>query len=32
MLTIADLVAVIGICITCFGLGYKIGRDSKAKK
>jgi len=29
MLTIESLTAVISLCISCFDLGYTIGRDSK---
>ena len=32
MLTIESLIAVISLCVTCFGLGYSIGKDSKTKK
>lgn len=34
MITINDLIAVLGICITSFGLGYSIGinTQNKAKK
>ena len=28
MLTIVDLIAVLSICLTSFGLGYSIGSDS----
>ena len=29
MLTIVDLIAVLSICLTSFGLGYSIGINSK---
>ena len=32
MLTLSDFIAVTGLCITCFGLGYTVGLNSKAKK
>ena len=32
MLTVTDLVAVLGFAVTCFALGYTVGRNSKAKK
>ncbi len=32
MLTIESLIAVISLCVTCFSLGYSIGKDSKTKK
>lgn len=32
MLTISDLIAVISLCLTSFGLGYSIGRSSKTQK
>ena len=32
MFTISDFVAITGLLITSFALGYKIGRDSKTKK
>lgn len=28
MLSIGDLIAVISLCLTSFGLGYAIGSDS----
>ena len=28
MLTIADLIAVLSLCLTSFGLGYAIGSSS----
>ena len=28
MLTIADLIAVLSLCLTSFGLGYAIGSNS----
>ncbi len=31
MLTITDLMAVLGFAITCFAFGYSVGRNSKAK-
>lgn len=31
MLTIEGLIAVISLCVACFGLGYSIGKDSKTK-
>ena len=24
----ADVIALLGLCLMCFSLGYKIGRDS----
>lgn len=27
-MTITDLIAVISLCITCYGLGYAVGRNS----
>ena len=32
MLTIESLIAVISLCLTCFGLGYSLGRNSKTQK
>jgi len=32
MLTIDSFIAVISLCVTCFGLGYTIGRNSKTQK
>ncbi len=32
MLTIEGLIAVICLCITCFSLGYNVGRNQKAQK
>ena len=32
MLTLAEFVALTGLLITVFSLGYKLGRDSVAKK
>lgn len=32
MLTITDLLAVLGFAITCFAFGYSVGRNGKAKK
>ena len=29
MLTIGDIIAVIGLCVSVFMLGYRIGRDRK---
>ena len=29
MITMESLMALIGLCITIFGLGYSIGRNSK---
>ena len=29
MLTIGDLIAVLSLCLTAFGLGYSIGSNSK---
>ena len=31
MLTIEGLIAVISLCITCFGLGYAIGSKDSDK-
>ena len=27
-MSIADVIALLSLCFTCFGLGYKVGRDS----
>ena len=32
MLTLEGLIAVISLCITCFSLGYVLGRNSKTQK
>lgn len=32
MLTIGNLVEILGLCLSCFGLGYSIGRGSKTQK
>ena len=34
MLTIEGLISVLGLCLTCFGLGYAIGNkdDDKTQK
>ena len=32
MLTIESLITVISLCISCFGLGYTIGRNSNSHK
>lgn len=32
MLTISDLIAVLSLCMTSFGLGYSIGKSSKTEK
>lgn len=32
MMTIEGLIAVIGLAVTCFGLGYTIGSNNKAQK
>lgn len=32
MSDVTNLIAVIGFALTCFGLGYTIGRNSKANK
>lgn len=32
MLTLAEFVALTGLLITVFSLGYKLGRDSVTKK
>ena len=32
MLTIGDLIAVLSLCLTTFGLGYAVGCNSKTKK
>ena len=31
MLTLGEFIAVIGVCLTSFGLGYKLGRDRSLK-
>lgn len=32
MLTINDLIAILSLCLTSFGLGYTLGSNSKAEK
>lgn len=32
MLTIESLMALISLCLTCFSLGYSIGKNSKTQK
>lgn len=32
MLTMADLIAVLSLCLTSFGLGYAIGCNNKTIK
>ena len=32
MLTLEGFIAVIGLCIACFSLGYVFGRNSKMQK
>lgn len=33
MLTVSELIAVISLCVTCFGLGYTMGsHDSEDTK
>ena len=32
MLTITDLLAVLGFAVTCFALGYSVGHNGRAKK
>lgn len=32
MLTIEGLIAVIGLCVAVFELGYTLGRDKSTKK
>ena len=27
-MSIADVIALLSLCFTCFGLGYKVGWDS----
>lgn len=27
-MSIADVIALLSLCFTCFSLGYKIGRDN----
>ena len=29
MFSISELIAILGVCISAFGLGYKIGRDKR---
>ena len=29
-MNVADVIALLSLCFTCFGLGCKIGRDNKA--
>ncbi len=31
MLTIEGLISVLGLCLTCFGLGYAIGSKDNGK-
>ena len=31
MLTLGEFIAVISLCVGCFSLGYKIGRDNSSK-
>ena len=31
-MSIADVIALLSLCFTCFGLGYKVGRDNKTQK
>lgn len=31
-MTIEEVIALLSLCFTCFGLGYKVGRDSKTQK
>ncbi len=31
MLTISDLIAIIGLCATFFGLGYSMGQSKRQK-
>lgn len=31
MLTISDLIAVLSLCLTTFGLGYSIGKSNRYK-
>ncbi len=30
MLTLTDLMALVGFAVTCFALGYAVGRSSRA--
>ena len=30
MLTLTDLMALVGFAVTCFALGYAVGRNSRA--
>jgi len=32
MLTIADLIAVLSLCLTSYGLGYAVGCNGKDRK
>lgn len=32
MLTISDLIAVLSLCLTSFGLGYTLGNRDKTQK
>ncbi len=32
MLTIESLIAVISLCLTCFSLGYSVGKNGKTQK
>jgi len=31
MLTISELIAVLSVCLACFSLGYKLGKDKSLK-
>ena len=31
MLTLGEFIAVISVCLTSFGLGYKLGKDRSSK-
>lgn len=30
-MSVLDLIAVISLCLTCFGLGYEFGKDKSRK-
>lgn len=32
MITIDSLMAIISLCITCYSLGYSVGKNSKTQK
>ena len=32
MLTFGEFISVISLCVACFSLGYRIGRDESSKE